>query len=134
MHPMAEVLAPGLGGRGSSPMHSGTRKGTMLLYHKPSCEWETPTIKGALNSAGFVSHYKIHELLSRQLYLNIFYTLKNHKTNRNSHHLHLWSVFLPKSPKLQNLRTMFSGKSTSLKLKILFSQIKGFMDHKQGGR
>ena len=108
----------------------------MLLYQKPSCEWETGTVKGTLNSVGFVCLGKIHELLSSQLYLNIFYTLENCKANRYSNHLHLLlllSIFLSKSLKIQNLSTVLSGKSNPLQLKILFYEIKGFMDYKQGG-
>lgn len=112
---------PGGGGSGPRAGESGPIScfwGTMLLYQKLSCEWETYTIKGILNSLVFASHCKIHELLSSQLYLNIFYTFKNYKTNRNSNRLYLWSSFPSKSSKLQNL-SMFSGKSTPLKLKIL---------------
>lgn len=132
MHSRAEVLGQRLVSQGPSPMHLGAYKGTILLYQKPSCEWETWIFKGTLNSVGLVCLSKIHKLLSSQLYLNI-YILKNYKANRNSNHLHSLSIFLSKSLMLQNLSTMLSGKSNILKLKILCYEIKRFMDHELDG-
>lgn len=111
----------------------GAREGIMLLHQNLSSQRETCAIRKILNSVLFAFHCKIHELLSSLLYLNILYTFKNYKINRNGNHLHLWSNFPPKSPKLQNSSIMFSGKSIPLKLKILLYQIKWFMDHREEG-
>lgn len=82
-----------------------------LLHQKPSSNPETHIGKAIPNSVGFICHCKSHELISGQLYSNMFCTLKNYKTNRNSNHLQLWGIFPFKNSKLQKLTQCSLGKT-----------------------
>lgn len=82
-----------------------------LLHQKPPCEPETHISKATPDSVGFIYHCKSQELISGQLYLNMFCTLKNYKTHRKSNHLQRWGIFPFKSSKLQKLTQCSLGKA-----------------------